>query len=215
VTCSLCGVRKAKRACPALRQSICASCCGSKRLVDIDCPPDCSYLMSAREHPPAVAVRQRHTDVAQMAHALRDLSDTQSQLFLVVGSFFARYRAAELQSVIDDDVAEAARALASTLETAARGVIYEHRPSTLSAERLLQSLRAILTEAGKQAAPSFDRDAAVVLRRIEEMVGRLRTAEPSNTRAYLDLSRRVLNITGAPDDPLPAPADERPRLIVP
>ena len=42
--CPLCGSRKGKRSCPALRTSICSACCGEKRIVEIACPDDCAYL---------------------------------------------------------------------------------------------------------------------------------------------------------------------------
>ena len=64
VVCPLCGERTARRGCPALGQQICAVCCGTKRLIEIALPGDCVYLASAREHPPAVAVRQQQRDVA-------------------------------------------------------------------------------------------------------------------------------------------------------
>src|SRR5262245_27935296 len=66
VRCPLCGERRARRACPALGKLICAVCCGTKRLVEIRCPSDCSYLASAREHPAAVVVRQQQHDFDQL-----------------------------------------------------------------------------------------------------------------------------------------------------
>ena len=74
--------------------------------------------------------------------SMRDLSERQSQLFLLISSFLLRYEPPELQTLVDDDVADAAAALAATFETAARGVIYEHRPSALPAERLATALKA-------------------------------------------------------------------------
>jgi hypothetical protein len=59
---------------------------------------------------------------------MRDLSRRQSQLFILVATFLVRYESPELQRPIDDDVVDALGALASTYETASRGVIYEHRP---------------------------------------------------------------------------------------
>src|SRR5215470_8411305 len=63
VLCPLCGVRRARRGCPALDKQICAVCCGTKRLVQIHCPSDCTWLASAREHPPAVVVRRHQRDL--------------------------------------------------------------------------------------------------------------------------------------------------------
>ena len=62
-TCPLCGVRKARRECPALGRMICAVCCGTKRLVEIPCPDSCPYLASAREHPAAVVQRRQERDL--------------------------------------------------------------------------------------------------------------------------------------------------------
>src|SRR5438093_4009140 len=112
VLCPLCGQRKARRACPALGKQICAVCCGTKRLVQIQCPPDCAYLATARDHPPAATVRQQQRDLGLLVQFMRDLSERQSQLFFVVNSFLVGYRPAELQPLVDDDVAEAAAAQA-------------------------------------------------------------------------------------------------------
>src|SRR5262249_27205851 len=157
VVCPLCGQRKARRACPALGKQICPVCCGTKRLVQIECPGDCAYLTSAREHPPAAAVRRQQRDLGLVMQFLRDLSDRQSQLFSPIPSFLVRYQAPEPQPLIDDDVAEAAAALAATFETSARGVIYEHRPASLPAERLMSALKPVLNDLGKQGGTPFER----------------------------------------------------------
>ncbi len=214
MTCPLCGQRKAKRHCPGLNRQLCAVCCGTKRGVEIQCPSDCVYLTSAREHPPAATVRQQQRDLATILRFVRDLNERQSQLFFVVTSFLRRYRPAELQSLLDDDVADAAAALAATLETSARGVIYEHHASSLPAERLAASLKPILDEAGQDGGSPFERDAAVVLRRVEEAARAVRAADGVPT-AFLDLLGRVIR---RPEEEPPAdggaPA-EPPRLIVP
>ena len=145
---------------------------------------------------------------------MRDLSQRQSQLFLVVSTFLARYEPADLQSIVDDDVTEAAAALASTFETASRGVIYEHRPASLPAERLLSTLKPLLVEAGQHGGAAFERDAAFVLRRVAEAVGDARVAEPDNRRAFLELLGRVIRKTDGEtgtDKHGPEPS----RLIVP
>src|SRR5262245_29576450 len=211
VVCPLCGIRKARRGCPAIGQQICAVCCGTKRLVQINCPPDCTWLASAREHPPAVVVRQQQRDLGLVAQLMRDLTERQSQIFFLVNTFLVGYQPAELQTLIDEDVADAMGAMAATYETAARGVIYDHRPASLPAERLTTALRPLLAEAGKGLGSAFDRDAAVVLRRIAESAREMRALEPQNRRIYLELLGRIIQ---KPDGP--PPASEPPsRLIVP
>jgi hypothetical protein len=122
-----------------------------------------------------------------------------------------------LQPLVDDDVAEAAGALASTFETAERGVIYEHRPSSLPAERLVAGLKAMLTEAGRDSPVSFGRDAALILRRVEAAVRDVARQEPDNRRAFLDLLVRVLqkDEQAGPEGPDSAPTGAPPALIVP
>jgi hypothetical protein len=214
VLCPLCGTRRARRGCPALGHQICAVCCGTKRLVQIQCPSDCAWLASAREHPPAVAVRQQQRDIGLLVQFMRDFSQHQSQLFLLINTFLVGYEPGDLLSLIDADVAEATAALAATFETAARGVIYEHRPASLPAERLTSALKAVLTEAGHG-------DVAVVLRRVAEAVSDVRALDQDNRRAFLDLLGRVITQTtgagGSRKDGAGAEA-ERPevsRLIVP
>lgn len=216
--CSLCGTRRARRGCPALGRQICAVCCGTKRLVQIQCPSDCAWLASAREHPPAALVRQQQRDVGLFVQFMRDFSERQSQIFFLINTFLVRYEPPEFLPLIDDDVAEATAALAGTFETAARGLIYEHRPASLPAERLASALKPVLAEAGHGAGSAFERDAALVLRRIGEAVQDVHALDPGNRRAFLELLGRV--ITKAPRAGTPGADDEAgppasSRLIVP
>jgi hypothetical protein len=219
VLCPLCGKRNARRACPALGHLICAVCCGTKRLTEIACPSDCGYLATARSHPPAATVRQQQLVALRVSHFLRDLNDQQSRLFLTVNSFLAAHQGDGLQSLIDEDVEEAMEALAATYETANRGVIYEHRPASRPAERLVRDMKPLMAEARHAFASSFEASAAVVLRRIAESVRELRREESQNRRAYLDLARLVVRLTEEaarrPDFDGETASPDAPRLIVP
>lgn len=215
VICPVCRQRRGRRVCPALNDQICAICCGTKRLVEIRCPSDCPYLATAREHPPAVAVRQQRQDLGLLVEFLQDLNTRQSQLFFLVATLIARYRSSELESIVDDDVAQAAGTLAATFETASRGVIYEHRPASIPAARLATTLKTALAEAGRGAGSPFERDAAVILRRVEQAARRVIEAGSPNARSFIVLLERVTSRGGndGPDAP-PEPGNE-PRLIVP
>jgi hypothetical protein len=187
-------------------------CCGTKRLTEIHCPSDCVYLHSAREHPPAVAVRQQQHDVGILVHAMRDLSERQAQLFLFANTLLLRYQPPELQPLIDVDVADAAASLAATHETAARGVIYEHRPPSIAAERLVAFLKPALAEVGRNLGAAFDRDLAAVFRAIDRAIAAVRATEGAGRREYLDLVARMVR-PPAPETEAAAP--EPSRLIVP
>ena len=121
--CVSCGRRKGKRACPALRGLICTTCCGTKRLKEIACPADCQYLASAQAHPPAAVLRQRERDLPLLASLLTGLNERQGDLLALFASHLRRARVGAIPPLHDEDVREAAGALASTLETAGRGIV--------------------------------------------------------------------------------------------
>ena len=208
MSCPVCESRKPRRACPALHQTICAVCCGTKRLVEIQCPDDCAYLASAREHPAAVVKRQQEHDVAVLLPTLHGLTERQHQLFFLFQSLIASHTPEGFARLVDDDVAEAAASVAATLETAARGVIYEHAAQSRPAQRLAGEMTAMLAEMRQQGAAVYDREAAVVLRAIEKGARETRKVEPGDA-SYLTLMGRLLQRNRAA-----APA-KSPSLIVP
>jgi hypothetical protein len=112
-------------------------CCGTRRQVEIDCPADCGFLVTSQAHPPATVRRQQERDVGFLMAMREGLTDRESEFFWVLLTFLAGLKADPLLRLADEDVAEAAGALAATYETATRGVIYEHRPQSLAAQRLL------------------------------------------------------------------------------
>jgi len=190
--CPLCSRRKARRSCPALGRTICSQCCGSKRLTEIRCPDDCPHLAAAREHPAAEVRRRQQADAAVIMPALRGLTERQQQLFFVFQSVVTRHQPDGLARLVDDDVAEAAAACAATLESAAKGVIYEHQPAAAPARHLASELTATLGRLREQGpATIYDHEAARALRAIERAArdtGRQRHGD----RAYLELMARVL-----------------------
>jgi hypothetical protein len=201
MVCPLCKARKAKRACPALGRHICAVCCGTKRQAEIACPPDCGYLTTARVHPPAAVSRQRERDFRFAFPTVHRLPERAYDLLMALQAIVKRYRATAIPPLVDAEVAEAAAALASTLETATRGIIYEHHPTSLGAQRLAQELKSALTYLGQNGRPGLERDAALALRRIEEAVGRAPTAFEGSSTGYLDFLDRL------PSPDLPPPGD--------
>jgi len=188
-------------------------CCGTKRLLEIKCPPDCGYLAAAREHPPAIAVRQQQEDLDVAVQLVRDLNERQSQIFFLIATFVVRYQPPELHSLVDDDVAEAAAAIAATFETAARGVIYEHHAASAAGIHLAAALRPVLADAGRSGGTPFERDAAIVLRRLEQFARRPH-AGSATPRLLLDRLGRVIRTSAETAEPLPT-ADPAQRLIVP
>ena len=211
MSCPLCRSRKERRACPALGQTICPVCCGTKRLTEISCPDDCVYLTSAREHPAAVIKKQQEHDVAILMPTLQGLTERQYQLFFLFQTAVARHSPEGFTRLVDDDVADAAAAVAATLETAARGVIYDHAAQSLPAQRLAADLKTMLAEMRQHGAAVYDREAAIALRAIEKGAREIGKLEPGGT-SYLTLMARLLQRNRATT---PAPAPEPRSLIIP
>jgi hypothetical protein len=207
--CPLCGHGKARRECPGVGKTICAVCCGTKRLSEIACPETCAYLAVAREHPAAVVKRQQERDVEALVPSIRHLTERQYQLFFVFHTLIARHTPEGFARLLDEDVAEAAAALAATLETSAKGVIYEHAPASLTAQRLVGELKQLLAQLKEQGATVFDREAAIVLRAIEQGARVAMRAPGAADTSYLALVGRLLQVparAGGVAQPQPAPS---------
>lgn len=215
MVCPLCGQRKAKRACPALNRLICAVCCGTKRLVEINCPADCTYLATAKTHPPAVVQRQQQMDRAQLLPLIGGLSERQARLFLMLAALIARHQGETFQKLVDDDIALAAEALAATLETSVRGIVYEHRAATMPADRLLVELKALVAEITKEGGSALERDAAIALRRIESAAREGAKFSPGRAAFHQLLVRMLLPAEPAAVEPSEASAPGASSLIIP
>jgi hypothetical protein len=213
--CPLCNQRKAKRACPALGQQICAVCCGTKRLVEIACPADCIYLMSARSHPPAVAQRQQEHDRLQMLPLLQGLSERQARGFLTVAALILRHRSDALQKLLDEDIVQATDAMASTLETAGRGILYEHQPASLPAARLMAEIKTLVAEVAKGSS-GLERDLAIGLRRLQMGAKQGADSQPDGSAFQQLLARVLAPPPGSGDDRQGEPPAASPSsLIIP
>jgi hypothetical protein len=169
-------------------------CCATKRQVEISCPPDCPYLSSARAHPAAAVQRRRERDVRFLLPLIRDLRDTQYRLLLAFQATILKHARSALPSPNDQDVRDAAGTLASTLETARKGIIYEHQTASLPAQRIAGELRALMGQIEREGpVKGLERDAAAVLRRIEQGAREAAAAfAEDGDRAYLALLGRMM-----------------------
>jgi hypothetical protein len=221
--CPVCRSRPAKRSCPALGREICPVCCGTKREVEVRCPPDCPYLASARSHPPATVRRQQDEDLAVVTPALTGLSEARQQLFLFALTLVDRFKGDGLEAASDADAASAAAALAGTYEIASKGLIYEQRPDSVASQRMADGIRGVFEQLGRGQPSSFAADAAAVLRRVEDRISAVQRAAPGDSRAFLRLAGRVAKrlgspgVEGSPADREPAPGSGRggPSIIIP
>lgn len=133
--------------------------------------------------------------MAALLPSMQGLTERQQQLYFLFETVIASTQSDELTRLVDGDVAEGAAAAAATLETAARGLIYEHSPQSIPAQKLASGLLALLGRVREQGATVYDREAAAVLRSIERGAVETRTRVASDgdpATAYLSVVKRLL-----------------------
>jgi hypothetical protein len=192
----VCRQRKGKRACPARGGAICSQCCGTKRLVEIDCPSDCRYLTGA--HAPGWEGRaaDRQRDQRRLGPHLAELTEKQVQLALIALAGLGGIRG--LHPDLDDAlVLEAITAVRKTAETRDRGVLYEHPPGDARAEALVQEVAGIFEARGEDGTVHRprDRDLVAALRALERAIAAT-AREAEGDHAFLDTAARLVGRLG-------------------
>jgi hypothetical protein len=153
---------------------------------------------------------------------VENLPDRAYQLALVFQSVVRSHRKGSLTPLSDAEIADAAGVFAATLETASRGIIYEHQAATMSAQRLVGAFKAALAEVGKGGGSALEREAALALRRIEDGAKRARESLDDSPTAFLEFLDRLpaeLDAALRETDEQPAEATAAPesasRIILP
>ena len=193
MSCPVCEKRRAERFCPAKAEKICAVCCGKEREVTIDCPSDCTYLLSAHryesEHP-----RDIPADTPLLDETIpQDVLHTHQQLMAALAFSIAKFCAAQ-PAAVDNDILAAIEALAQTYKTLSSGLIYEKPPQAPLPGELYASLTTFLDEIKKQQA---ERGASASFKDIEIFyllvflyrMGLLRTNGRPRSRLFMEFLR--------------------------
>lgn len=201
----MCRARKAKRACPAKGEAICAACCGTKRRVEIECPEDCLYLTGAHAGSWNGRETERRRDSRRVLLHAQGLSDAQGQLLFLtlLGLIGIRGRRPEL----DDALArQAVAALRKTIETREKGVLYEHQAEDVRAQGLVHEIQGLFEakdEAGHSISPP-DGDLLAALQALE--AGLQASLREEGGTTFLDSAARIVGrAQGAPASAPPKP----------
>lgn len=208
--CPLCQKRPSKRACPALRQDICAVCCATKRLVEIQCPDDCRYLEAAHKHPAASVRRQIDKDLTTLMLTVGRLSEQQLQLLFLLQSMVLGFKPEGVGRLTDADVALATGALATTLEASAKGLIIDESTASIPAEELRRAMKPVIEEVTKSSGARAGQEVAVVLRAMERGARHEGALIPDGQTSFLELVGRVFQ--QRPQTPRPA---DKPLIVLP
>jgi hypothetical protein len=139
--CLVCSQRKGKRSCPAKGELICAQCCGEKRVLEIDCPEECQYLLAGRKKDveyfgarylqPSDPVR-----IEQQRRVFGELFEAYSRFEFALAE--SRHSMSDLN---DNDAAEALKLVMASLRTEQSGILYEQTADDLKVESVRRNLR--------------------------------------------------------------------------
>lgn len=212
MSCPICEKRKGERFCPAKAEKICAVCCGKEREVTIDCPSDCTHLISAHryesEHP-----RDIPNDTPLLDETIpKDIIHTHQQLMAALAFSLAKSCATQ-PTAVDNDLLAAMEALAQTYKTLSTGLIYEKPPQAPVARELYAAVMSFLDEIKKQqaelgASASFKDTEIFYLLVFLYRMGLLRTNGRPRSRLFIEFLRSQF-----PD--APELKKEESRIIVP
>src|ERR1700676_1546007 len=151
MSCPICEKRRPERFCPAKGEKICAVCCGIEREVTIDCPSDCSYLVSAHRYEDEHR-RSLPADTPLLDEKIQQaIVYTHQQLMAALAFSIAKFCAVQ-PAAVDTDVLAAIQALAQTYKTLSSGIIYEKPPDAPLPRELYAALIALISEIKKQQA---------------------------------------------------------------
>jgi hypothetical protein len=184
--------------------------------VEISCPEDCTYLHGAD---PNWRSATRQKEDARFLSRFLTLNEGQVMLLLFTHHLmlsaparFARLSDAELQAVIGTAL--------KTMETRAKGIVYNHPAGTPHLDKVAEWLAQVLSERKSiQAAPeASDEDVRTVLAAMSHAIRDHGASEPH--AGYLETAEQVLksSLGGAPPIELPEAIGARdeppPNLIV-
>lgn len=157
--CPICQKRPPKRFCPALGEKICPICCGKEREVTLDCPLDCSYLISAHryetEHRPPISPDEfPYREIEFPVDYIYEHWPVITALAGAVLQFQLQY-----MDLNDRSAYSAIESLTETYRTLGTGILYEKPPVEPIAHALytqlaesVQNLRREVEHAGLASA---------------------------------------------------------------
>ncbi len=144
ILCSICGARRAKRACPAVHADICPICCGEQREVSLSCPLECEYLQEGHRREKSLPVSEKELSNVDITVTEEFVAEHEE---LVLFCAYAMLQAAvRVPGCVDTDVLIALDALIQTHRTLESGLVYETVPANTIAAGIVRSFSKSLDE---------------------------------------------------------------------
>jgi len=153
---------------------------------------------------------------------IADLTETQYRLFMLAQALIVQHSKSASPAPIDSDVADGVASVAATLETAGKGIIYEHRAAAIPAQRIADeisaAIRDLVSRAGSDGA-RLERDAAKALRALERTAREAAGEMPDAARpdaSWVVFATRIIEAAGTqpPLDNAQASSPQPPKLVI-
>ena len=202
MSCWSCDKVKGKRVCPARGGDlICSKCCGTKRRVEINCPEDCPYLHGAD---PNWRSATRQKEDARFLSRFLALNDGHVTLLLFTHHLMLSARA-RFASLSDEELRVVIGTALKTMETRAKGIVYNHPSGAPHLDKVADWLAGVLSDRRSiaSAPEASDSDVRTVLETISQAI-RDHIAG-GHQAGYLETAEQVLHssLGGAPAIELP------------
>ncbi len=177
---------------------ICAQCCGEKRVTEIPCPADCSYLAPGLQNEWIRTFAGFGDWVGDPARTRRYLNTFQD-LFVFVRTLETEIvrHTRRFPAFTDAEVLEAVGLALEDYRTEEKGILYTHSSTNPAAERLLRHLVARIESVRKEIAEKemTPLPALVIAESLDFIHAEIRylmSRSSDNSRAYLDFIHRQI-----------------------
>jgi hypothetical protein len=150
ILCKICGKRRARRACPAVRGDICTICCGSEREVSLSCPLECEYLQEAHRREKPVAISEKEPSNSDVQVTEEFLAQHEELVLFCIYSLVQA--AVRTPGALDSDILASLEALIQTHRTLESGLVYETRAENAVAAAVQRGFAASLADYQKLRA---------------------------------------------------------------
>lgn len=220
--CWSCSKVKGKRSCPARGgELICSRCCGTKRRVEINCPPECPYLHGSHDSK-WISETRRKEDSRFLAHFLA-LETPQAEFLFFLHHVMLRAgspgtaASRGIAGLDDSSLSDVMETVMKTVETQTKGIVYHHSVSSphlqVHADWLLRLFASRNEVPG--APPVSDKDVLAILGAMLQALS-YHVSHGSRGERYFDVVERLLGktLSEAPTPELPVGLREPPSDLI-
>lgn len=148
---------------------------------------------------------------------ISELTETQYHVLMLIQAIVVRHAKSAIPAPLDGDVADGVASVAATLETAGKGIIYEHRAASIPAQRIAAEISAAIGDLARRAGSEgarLERDAAKALRALERTARDARQELTDTVRPEASWLTFASRIMAGVEPPAERPAAEAESKLV-